>query len=378
MEGPTPSSEPTSRQLGDRASLYGVALIILTLIPWFAFTWTPGHNDWQAFRAAGATVGTPNLLDPHHHFAWQIAHDLTPQAFVYPPAVAWLFAPAAHLTYVDGFHLNVIAMFAVCIAAGLVAARTYRIKSGIAIILVLAWAPATSAAFQGQFTPVAMLLAVLAAFAMSNDRWLLLGLAVGLLLYKPSDGLAFVVLLLARREWRALAVVAALCVVWYFASVAATAGDWNWPIHYLQMLHGYYGSDLSGNIVKVISLPTILMRLGTSATLSMIAALILLILCAALLARIEKLEAASMTPLIGLAVSVHAWSYEAAIAIPAVFWAITHVADPWRARIVATAYGIASLWVFYVVIGFEPLAIVVLGGTLLWIARYGMGARATT
>jgi hypothetical protein len=327
-----------------------------------------GSKDWANFWAAGATAGTPDLLDARRHAAWQMLHHLVPQAFVYPPAVAWFFVPASHLPLQTGFVLNIVAALAAAVFAGVIAARIYGLTPVLSIVAVLCWAPVSNAALLGQHTAIALVLAFLAIYGLMCRNSVIAGLAVGLLLYKPTEALAFVVLVAVRREWRALAIVGGCSLVWYFASVAATAGDWKWPLGYVHMLHGYYQADFTESASRAVSLPGVMMYIGVPDGIAWAAGAALLAASAVRLARAPLLEAASMAGLIGVAVSPHAWPYDAVLLLPGIFYVITSITGRWRTQLVAAAYVIAPMWVFSSLFRFDPLAIVVLGGTALWLA----------
>ena len=71
----------------------------------------------------------------------------------------------------------------------------------------------------------------------------------------------------------------------------------------------------------------------------------------------------SCTSLLSLALSAHAWMYDATIVLPALFYAMAKLAEPWRTRLVIAAYLLAALWMpIDAAIGFNPLAIITLGG----------------
>lgn len=72
-----------------------------------------------------------------------------------------------------------------------------------------------------------------------------------------------------------------------------------------------------------------------------------------------------MAPLVGLAASVHAWSYSAAIALPAIAYAMVRIAEPLRTRVVVIAYACGAVGVS-MIIGGPALAIVCIGGTVWW------------
>ncbi len=203
----------------DRIVLYGVMLALIASTPFIIFpTWfhdVAYRGDFANFWSAGSNVGTTRLLDAAALAAWQTAHGITAQVFVYPPGVAWLYAPLAWLPPIPAMILGDAAMVAALAAAGIVMAKIYGFPRWFALAGVFAWGPAVNAIELGQNTPLALLAICVAIWSLVNRREALLGLAVGLLLYKPSVALPFVLLLLVRSQWRALAVVAAAGAGWY-------------------------------------------------------------------------------------------------------------------------------------------------------------------
>ena len=58
--------------------------------------------------------------------------------------------------------------------------------------------------------------------------------------------------------------------------------------------------------------------------------------------------------------------YEVGLALPALFYAMVNVVEPWRTRLIVGAYLLAALWMpIDALIWFNPLAIITLGGTIL-------------
>ncbi|HEY1868851.1 MAG TPA: glycosyltransferase family 87 protein, partial [Candidatus Cybelea sp.] len=224
------AAKPAGAQLrisNARVWAYGGALVAIGLCTvLIANTW---QTDWIILRSAGALAGTKRLLDA--------SNSTTP--FVYPPGVAWFFVPAARLPVAVGFYLNSVLMLCACAGAAIIATRVYGLRLPLAMLLVFAWAPATQAGFLGQFTPVALVLSLLAVLGLVKRNHVLAGASIGLLLYKPPDATAFVILLLARKEWRALAIVALVAGAWYVAGVLATGSDWQWPTLYFQVIRHY-------------------------------------------------------------------------------------------------------------------------------------------
>ncbi|HVR46036.1 MAG TPA: glycosyltransferase family 87 protein [Candidatus Binatia bacterium] len=350
----------------------------------------PNFADWSCFWAGGATAGTRALLDPNLHAALAQAHGIRPAIWAYLPAFAWLFVPAAHFSLFATYVANAIAMLGIAAYAGIVLADSFEMPRWFGVIAVLAWAPVKIAAVGGQNTPIALLLIALAIAFAKAERPAPLGACVGLLLYKPTIALPFIVLLMARREWRALAVVAACGAAWYFASVAAAGGNWLWMRPYLSALHWYFPLDFRANAANVVSLPGILMRFGMPAAVALGIAVALFVAALPRLARIDTVAALSVTSALAVALSPHAWQYEPVIMLPAIFYAMLVLSDPLKTWLVAVSYVVAVVSIFAIPgLSWNLLVIVVIGLTvvLLWnvtrrrtstdaTAQHGFGKRA--
>ena len=261
----------------DRVRLYGIGLALIGLSQ-LRFVSSVGHYwDWVDFYVAGAMAGTRALVDPAAHAAWGAAHKIPVTAFAYMPGFAWLLAPAAHLSIPWGFALNAVVMSLLAIVAAMLAARVYSLESAQAIYMTIGWAPVTAAVVTGQNSPLALVLSLVAIDGLARDDALRAGLAVGALAYKPTYALAFGLLLLAYRKWKALGVVAACGVVWYVASAYAAGGDWMWPRPYLQALGEYVGPDFAYNRYKAVSVPGVLMLAGVSSSVAFGIGMVLLV-----------------------------------------------------------------------------------------------------
>jgi len=352
----------------DRVLLYGALLAAVCLVQ-VRFVVAQGFGDWSAFWSAGATAGTPNLLDPSKHTAWQTAHHLLTTVFPYLPGAAWFWFPFKPLSLSAGYFVNLILMAAAIVIAGGIAARVYAIRSDIATILVFAWAPVTAALATGQNSPAALVIALIAILGLSSGMPLMAGFAVGALLYKLPYALPLILLLIARRNIAALAVTFACAILWYVLSVAATAGDWNWPAHYLGALQAYFGPDARFNAVKTVGIPSLLMRAGISAPIAALAGAALFAVAVPLLVRRPLLEAAALALLAGLAASPHTLPYDLALALPALFYLVTHLAEPLRTRLICALYLIAPLWLLSGVLHFDVLAVICDGLTIAWILK---------
>ncbi len=352
----------------ERSFLYGALLTAVCLVQ-VRFVVAQGFGDWSAFWAAGSTAGTNDLLDPSRHAAWQLHHHLLTTIFPYLPGAAWALFPIKHASLAAGYAINFALMALAAAAAALVSARVYRIRRDFALLYTFAWAPVIAALATGQNSPAGLLLVVCAIAALAADSWLACGLAIGVLLYKLSYALPFIALLAVRRNVRALGVVVLCAALWYLASVAATAGDWRWPVHYLAALQAYAAPDARFNAVKAIGIPQLLLRAGVPQTAAMLSGAALFAIALPLLARFSVLEAASFTPLLGMAAGPHTLPYDLALALPALYYVMTHVSEPLRTRCICSMYLIAPLWLLSGVLRFDVLAVVCDGLVLVWLLK---------
>jgi hypothetical protein len=360
-----------------RAWAIGLALIGLAPV---VGALTAGLHDWPAFWSAGATAGTPDLVDSARHLAWQRAHGLPEAFFAYPAGSAWLFAPFAWLPMTAGFVIHGLLMLAAAIAAGWVAGPAYGLDRRVSILAVLAFAPVTASVVLGQNGALGLLLAVVAIAGLVTGRPLLTGLAIGLLLYKPTFAIPLIGLLIVRGRWRELSVVALVGALWYVAGVVAAAGDWLWPNPWLTGLGGYLDLDFAGNADKAVSLPGLLARLGLPGLVSVLAAVALVAVSLPRLARAPILEAASAACLVGVAVSPHAWGYDAALAMPVLLWLLAGhgpLGTSPRTTFVVAAYVLAPFWLVSRQTVVSSVAIVVLGLVAVWLSRVGDGLHLT-
>lgn len=358
----------------DRVRLYGGTLILLGFLPLLLFPNMDGNrwrwsvlwgSDWSYFVGGGATVGTPDLLGPRH-VAWEAAHGfIVALPWDYPPAFAWLFAPFAHVPLAVGFWVNAVVMLAACVATAIVAARIYDLPIGFAILAVLAWEPAVVSIPGGQNASLAMLLSVICILGLVRNRPIVAGSAVGLLLFKPTDAAIFVLLLLLRRQWQALGVVALAAIAWYLAGVPATAGDWSWPYHYVASLSGWYPHQQYSQ--WLINTSALVIRMGAPAILANGFSVAMLLVWCAIAVRVPMLEAASFAGLMAIATSLHSNPHEAALLVPALFFIMTNVAEPWRTRLVAVAYAIGGISIFRWFIELDPVALLVAVGAVSYL-----------
>ena len=362
-----------------RVRLWAFALIAIGLLPVVGAPLN-AWNDWGALWSAGGTVGGAALVDAGQHIAWQASHGAPQAFFSYPPAAAWLFWPFAQIGLGVSFWVQGVLMVACIAASALIAARVYGLTPVMALLAGFAWAPSTASVVLGQNVPFALLLAMVAIWALATDRPWLAGLAVGVLWYKPTLALGFVVLFAVRGCWRELAVAVAAGGVAFLLSVAATGGDWNWLATWLDGARTWLPADAAANADKAISLPGLLGRLPVPWIVPVLGGAAVALAAVPGLRRAGIVEASSAACLIGLAAGPRAWGYEAALAFPFLCWVVAGgVAEPWRTRLIVVAYLLGPLWFFSSVTRLSAIAVVVLAAAVLWCWRWwrpGMGVLA--
>lgn len=329
----------------------GIALILAWVFLAALFVRGAG-DDWHIFWNAGHHVGSSEIIGVSH--------------FAYQPGAAWALWPFAHLPLATGYFIYVAIMLAVTAAGAWLASKVYALPFAVAALMALAWVPFTIAICLGQNSPIALFFTMVAIFGFVRRNEVLAGAAVGLLLYKPTDALPFMFLLLIYRQWRSLGVVT-MCALGWYALSAAAANDWFWPAPYAHMLAALYRSDVAANSDYAISVPTMLTRLHVPGLFGWVLGAVVLLAGAPFLLRVKRLEAASVVPLIGIAASPHAWGYEALLALPAM-WLMAMRPNRIRATLLVDAYAIAPIYLYARALHFDALAVPILGGTACWFA----------
>ncbi len=341
-----------------------------------------GFLDFAAFYAAGAVAGTPAVLDVETIVRLQETRGLPITPFVYPPSVALVYAPFAALPYTVAALLHLALMLAALLVAARVAADIYGLPRRWAYLGAVAWAPAAASVISGQNPTFALLLVVLVAHALVARRDGVAGTLAGVLAYKPQ--LAAPVLGLLAVRGRVVALGAALVAlgVHYVLGVVATGGDVGWPARWLEVLRSdrYAVLDLAANGWQAVSLPPLLARTQFVAGLPSLAPLgyllggLVALACLPALRRWDAPAAVALACAAGLVISPHAWTYDAALLLPAIALFAADAARrgwPWRDRwFLAVAYGAALLWPLGGVVGFVPLAPVVWLAPLVLLARF--------
>jgi hypothetical protein len=356
-----------------RPRVVRAAAIVLALVGCGPIVSAPFYHwgDWGVIWSGGATAGTGDLVDASRHMAWQLAHGIDPPSFwKYPPAAAWLFWPFGQLPIDVSFWIQAGLMLGCIVGAGWLAARIYGLTPELGILAALAWTPSTASVATGQNASFALLLAMLAIWALKSDRPWLAGAMTGLLLYKPTLALGLIVLFLVRGRWRELGATAVAGGAIFLLSVAAAGGDWNWLATWLDGARRWLPWDGAVNADKAVTLPGLLSRLPLPWTVPAFGGVAIVIAAWPGLRRAAIVEAASAACLLSLAAGPRAWGYEAALAFPFICWVMGGGAgEPWRTRLVVLAYLACPLWMLSPFVGVDSIALVVLMASALWIWR---------
>jgi hypothetical protein len=329
-------------------------------------------NDWSPFWAAGGTVGTPALMNATLHTAWQVSRGVPSDYWRYPPAFAFAYWPASLFQVGPTFVANTAVMLALLGVSGVLMARIFELPRGFALRLAFAWTPALAAVDMGQNMPLAIVLALWAIDGLRRDSQIEVGLACGLLMYKPELGVFLLGLLVLRARWRAVAVAVALMAAWYIVSVLASAGDWGWPVTWWNGIQPWLAHDFAFNADKTVSVPGLLARLGVLPSwLCYLTGAGIVLLALRGLVRAPVIEAASATFLLALVAGPRVWSYEAGLMLPILAWtAAGGVAEPWRTRLILLAVPIGLLWIVSPLTVVSGVAVAANAAMVMWLWRW--------
>ena len=351
--------------------LLWLMLIMIGSLP-IVFALGVGRSDWSSFWSAGGTVGGPNLMDYQLHSAWQIAHGVLADPWRYPPAFAYLYWPPSLLPQSVGFAINTGLMLALLGLAGLLLVRIFDLPKGFAVFLAFAWTPALEPIVMGQNAGLALVLALWAIDALRRESDLEAGLALGLLMYKPTLGLPLLGFLLLRARWRSFSVASLVTGAGYVLSVAAAGGDWAWPLAWWNGTQAFFVGDLIFNADKTISVPGLLSRIpGVPLWFAYLGGGVIVLLALRGLARAHIVEAASAACLIALVAGPRVWSYETGLMLPILAWAAAGgVDEPWRTRLIHLAIPVGFLWWLSPLTTVSGVAVVVIVATALWLWRW--------
>jgi hypothetical protein len=233
------------RELGSSA-LRPILLALLTativLHAWMFFSLrreiATGYPDFTIFYTAGKVVNEgrgrqlydlETQLALQRSFAPEVKHRENALPFNHPPFEALLFVPLAGLPYVTAY--LVWAVFNIALILGFWNLLRPRLPSlrnlslALPLLAMFAFFPVMMALLQGQDSILLLFLYGLAFSALATGRAFVAGLCLALALFKFQLVLPFVVVLLVRRQWKAVAGFSLTAFVLLLLSAAVVG--WN-------------------------------------------------------------------------------------------------------------------------------------------------------
>jgi len=208
----------------DRLSHYG---LVLALCLWSVYGWllsTPGvldrngllkGTDFLHFYVLGTLANQHRGSDLYNLAAQtELARQRVPEAGtmvyvpMYPPQVSLLFAPLARLPYGEALAVwlafNAL-LYAFCCYLIWRTCPPLQAHGWSVFILAIAYPGFFHLLLWGQSSGLALLCFSLAYVALRSRRFLLAGLAIGSLIFKPSLGVAAAFIFLLAAEWKIVA-----------------------------------------------------------------------------------------------------------------------------------------------------------------------------
>jgi len=256
---------------GWRLRAYPLALLIGMGIGFLIFVfasrgavglWGRLGGDYPAFYAAGRLVLDGRVAEIYSFKLQQAQQsDLFPGAegkflpYVYPPFVAYAYAPLAMLPYRWSYAVHTALVIAALFAALTLMepmVPAIRANRALAFAAALLFYPMLRAIFGSQNTAVTILLLVAIWRARKSHRDSLCGCCVALLLYKPQFGVIFVGLFLLERRWRIIVAMITTIAVLYLIGVPTLGA--RWPIWWFtDVVSAYRAQDQVLNFDASIS-----------------------------------------------------------------------------------------------------------------------------
>jgi len=221
---------------------------MIVLHAWMFFSFrkeiATGYPDFTIFYTAGKCIVQGRgrqLYDLETQFAIQrefaseVKHRENPLPFNHPPFQALLFAPLARLPYVAAylvwaaFNMTLILGFCKLLRPWLPSLLGFL--PALPLLSMFAFFPVIMALLQGQDSILLLFLYGLVFSALATGRGFVAGLCLGLALFKFQLVLPFVVVLLVRRQWRAIAgfVITSFVLLLVSAAVVGWKGVMAYP-----------------------------------------------------------------------------------------------------------------------------------------------------
>jgi hypothetical protein len=238
----------------------------------FAFTLSSGTGattaagrvggDYPSFYGAGRIAAAGDWDELYSSKRLEAAQaDLFPAddqggyiAFPYPPYVAAAYRPLAAIPYRASYTVHTALMVAALVLAMQLIRPMVRAVNRnplVATTLALAFFPMFRGITGGQNTALTLLLFAASWRFVHDDRDLLAGVALGLMLYKPQYAVPLLALHLVGRRWRVLpGFVAMGALAWAMSTLVAGSG---WTGDWIDALGRYGPEEAKANATNAIS-----------------------------------------------------------------------------------------------------------------------------
>ncbi len=202
-----------------------------------------GYPDFTIFYTAGKAVNQgrgrqlydlETQLALQRGFAPEVKHRENALPFNHPPFEALLFVPLAGLPYVTAY--LVWAIFNIALILGFWTLLRPRLPNlhnflpALPLLAMFAFFPVIMALLQGQDSILLLFLYGLAFSALATGRAFVAGVFLALALFKFQLVLPFVLVLLLRRQWKAVAGFSLTAFVLLLVSAAVVG--WNGVLAY--------------------------------------------------------------------------------------------------------------------------------------------------
>jgi hypothetical protein len=213
-------------------------------------------GDYPCFYAAGRIIAQGegrSLYDSERQHREQSA--LFPESeeafipFPYPPHVALAYVPLSLLPYRVSYIFNTLIMVgAVLLATWSIRPLSESVQKHQFLIFTVAlfYYPLFRGVTGGVTTPMTLLLIALCWRMAKEDRHLLAGMFLGLLLFKPQYALPLIGLFLLSGRWKTAGVsVLTGLILW---SIGVWVEGWNWVREWLS--YSYWVTQVAAEIDK--------------------------------------------------------------------------------------------------------------------------------
>ncbi len=215
-------------------------------------------GDFPAFYAAGSIVwdgDIDSLYDPARQQAAQDELGLDGYlAFAYPPHVALAYAPLGGIGFQVAYLIHTIVMAAAFgLAVWLITPMVPLLKRWRWPLLAASFTffPLISAVGGGQNAAISVLLLAGIWRALHEDREVLAGIAIGLLVYRPQYALPMIGLVLLSKHWRAvIASISTIVATWVLTASTRGVG---WFGEWFEQVGPFIERDAEVNATNSIS-----------------------------------------------------------------------------------------------------------------------------